>query len=387
MYLSSNIKKECVGCEACSNICPKQCIEMEMDEEGFYYPIVEENDCIHCHMCEKVCPLHNDEKANTIPEVYAVKHKDHQVHMESSSGGAFTAFAEWILRENGIVYASCFDSYNSVEMRRIDKEENLQQARKSKYVQSKMNDVHISVYEDLKAGKMVLYIGTACQCDSVLHYLEQKNVDTKYLYIVDIICHGVASPKIWSEYLQHHERCMHDTITHIDFRDKTNGWAPMRMNILFKNGKHYANYSRFDGYYRLFFGHFTLRPSCHSCNYTSIHRKTDLTIADFWGIKNIAPELYDKYGVSMVLASTDKGKFLLEKIKDTAVVNEVCCDDLSVYQPNLKRPTTPNKKRAEFWALYKKRGFEKAFKKYAKFSIIDRIIDDTKNIIVRIIRR
>ena len=387
MYLLTNIKEECVGCEACANACPRQCIHMKQDAEGFIYPFIKEDECIHCGICEKVCPIQKPKKEETEPVVYAVKHKDKGIQMESSSGGAFTAIAESVLRENGVVYASCFNTDKEVEINRIDKFSDLKKARKSKYVQSKMNKVHCSVIEDLRAGKTVLFVGTACQCDSIRCFLDVKKVDKSKFLLVDIICHGVASPKIWMEYLQQHEKMKKDKIVDIDFRDKSNGWAPMKMNITFQKSDNYKNYSRFDGYYRLFFGHYIIRPACHDCKYTTIHRKNDITIADFWGIKNISPELYDEYGVSMAMTNTEKGKLYIESIRSTAEVNRVNCDDISVYQPNLKRPTPPNRNRNKFWLLYAKSGFAKAFKKYGEFSTLDRFIDDVKNIIVRIVRK
>lgn len=389
MYLITGLDKECVGCEACSNICPKQCIRMEQDKEGFFYPTINNDLCINCHLCEKVCPIQISEikvQSENSADIFAVKHKDKRIQMESSSGGAFTAIAENVINQGGIVYASCFNMDNEVEICRIEKTSELTKARKSKYVQSKMNGVHNIIMEDLNSDKNVLFVGTACQCDSVRTFLNIKKVDCTKLLLVDIICHGVSSPQIWLEYLHQIEEKNNDKIVNIDFRDKTNGWAPMKMNISFKNSKNYEKYSRFDGYYRLFFGHYIIRPACHACRYTNMSRKTDITIADFWGIKDIAPELYDEYGVSMAIVNSEKGRFLIDQIKNVAEINKVRCDNISQYQPNLKRPTPPNKKRIDFWTMYSEKGFTKAFKKYGEFSIYDRVIDDIKNIVVRMIK-
>lgn len=387
MYLDSYQKDLCSGCEACINICPKQCIKMERDEEGFLYPTIDLTFCIKCNLCREICPIKKDNKFNIESRIFAVYHKNKKIHMESSSGGAFTAFAEKIIKKEGIVYASCFDELNLVKLKRIEKIKDLSYARKSKYVQSEMGKVHIQILNDLNLGKNVLFVGTPCQCDSIKNFLKMKNVNIDKLYLIDIICHGVASPIIWKEYLNYQSICQESDIKSVDFRDKSNGWTPMKMKIIFKNNKIYEKYSNLDGYYRLFFGHYIIRPSCHSCHYTDIKRVSDITIADFWGIKNIAPELFDEYGVSMVLSNTEKGKKMIQLIKEDVVMNEVFCDNLADYQPNLAKPTSKNKNREAFWNLYKKRGFKKAYKKYGVLGTMDKIIDDLKNIVVRIIKK
>lgn len=388
MYLETYKKKDCIGCEACANICPARCISMIKDDEGFFYPKINENKCIQCNKCKKVCPLENyevqDNRNNNY--VYAVRHKDKNIQMESSSGGAFTAIAQTILLNGGIVYGSIFNDDNLVQLNRITTQCDLKLARKSKYLQSKMNDIHVKICEDLKNDKTVLFVGTPCQIDSVNHYIRCANVNSDKLFLVDIICHGVASPLIWKEYINLQKEKNGSDIETMDFRDKSDGWAPMQMKLTFKNGKSYVNKSMFDAYYRLFFAHYIIRPSCHSCKYTTMKRKSDITIGDFWGIKDIAPSLYDEYGVSMALVNSDKGQKLMEKIKNKANVEKVFFDNILDYQPNLGRPTIKNKNREKFWKLYKKYGFTKVYKKYGILTPRKKFIDDCKNIIVKVMR-
>ena len=387
MYLKSGIKKECVGCEACANICPCDCLKMICDDEGFFYPSINKDKCINCGLCLNVCPIQADHQSCNVKKIYAVKHKDRKIQMESSSGVAFSALAEKIIADGGKIYASCFNDNKQVEFKKIENLSALKEARKSKYVQSKMNNVHLDIYKDLTNGETkVLFVGTACQVDSVKKYLRQKKCNIDNLYLVDIICHGVASPMIWKKYLEYQEHIYKAKITMVDFRNKGYGWTPMRMKLLFKNNEIYESSSRFDGYYRLFFGHYIIRPACHVCKYTNLDRESDITIADFWGIDEIDPEMYDFFGVSMALSNSQKGEDMIEKIKDNAVVKEVFCDNLHKYQPNLMRPTPENKKRGNFWKIYKKRGFDKAYKKFGIMNKKDIIIDDFKNNIKRVIR-
>ena len=217
-------KQDCCGCGACEQVCPKRCITMKPDEEGFLYPEVNADACVNCGLCEKVCPiLSAAERETQYPQaVYAAFAKDEQVRKNSSSGGIFTLLAEWVLAQGGTVYGAGFADDFSVHHIRIETPEQLYLLRGSKYLQSRMESAYRDAKTDLEAGRAVLFSGTGCQIASLKRFL-RKDYDN--LYAVDVLCHGVPSAKVWSFYLQEKEKMLKDKITAANFRNKKNGWS------------------------------------------------------------------------------------------------------------------------------------------------------------------
>ena len=214
-------KRNCCGCTACSQVCPKSCITMQIDEEGFKYPQVDANLCVDCGLCEKVCPYLNsypipEEK----PASFACKTKDDDLRGKSSSGGLFSVLATKIIQENGVVFGARFNEDWDVYHDYTETEAGLAEFRGSKYVQSDMGDCFAQVKNFLKTGRKVLFTGTPCQVAGLNHFIQKK---FENLYTVDFVCHCVPSPKVWKSYLK--EVRGNATITHISFRDKSEGWA------------------------------------------------------------------------------------------------------------------------------------------------------------------
>ena len=190
-------KKECCGCTACLHVCPVKCITMQEDEEGFFYPVIEKEKCIHCHKCEKVCPVRNADSINTKTETYVGYSKDDEIRKQSSSGGIFSVVAEWILLQNGVIFGAAFDQNFEVHHIAIETNGELGKLRGSKYVQSRLENVYPVVKQYLEIKRKVLFTGTACQIAGLKRYL---NKEYENLYTVDVLCHGVPSPKIWRMY-------------------------------------------------------------------------------------------------------------------------------------------------------------------------------------------
>lgn len=369
---------KCCGCEICVDVCPTKAIVMKEDEEGFKYLSIDNDKCINCGKCLKICPMRNNSfrtQKYERPLAYAVKHKNEQDRMESRSGGIFTALSDVVLNNNGIIYGCILnDNFEAIHYR-ADNKENRNMMRGSKYVQSSMKGISNQVIEDLKKGKIVMFTGTGCQIQGIRQAVPtnlQKN-----LLLVDIVCHGVPSPKIWREYLKYMSNKYKGNITAVDFRNKKEyGWKDhvesIEVNGIRHDSKVYTN---------LFYNHVIIRPSCFKCPYKNLNRPGDITIADFWGIDDAVSSFNDNKGVSLVLINNDVGKEYFEKSKESIIYNLV--DLEKTLQPPLKGNFIEPSNRRKFWNIYYTKGFEKAIESYGvrkKSSIRDRILRKIKKI-------
>ena len=243
------------------------------------------------------------------PKVFAVKHKDESTRAASRSGGIFTALSDQVLSNGGVVYGCVLtDKFDAVHIR-ADNEEDRNRMRGSKYIQSKLGDTFKSVRADLDAQKSVLFSGTSCQVAGLKKYLGKEY---KNLLCVDIVCHGVPSPKVWKEYLYWQEKKHKSKIVKVDFRNKKDyGWRAHKETLICENGKSVDS----TVFTTLFYGHGILRPSCYECPYKSVMHPGDITIADYWGIEKAAPEFDDNKGVSLVLVNSEMGALILNSVK------------------------------------------------------------------------
>lgn len=232
-------KQKCTGCGVCVSVCPKKCIKMVSDEEGFLYPVIDENLCIHCNLCKRKChalDIHEDNKY--IPKSFAAYSKNESVRSISSSGGIFYSLARNIIALNGVVYGVVVNPKNEVVHTRAESIDEIKPMLGSKYVQSRIDDnIYQGIKNDLKAGKSVLFSGTPCQCGAIRHFAEKLN--TEKLYLVSFVCHGVPSPLVWKQYIDWQIKQANSTVENVSFRDKTLGWGRFSMSINFKNGYRY----------------------------------------------------------------------------------------------------------------------------------------------------
>lgn len=362
-----NKKEDCCGCTACQNICPENAIKMQEDEEGFKYPFINQEACIGCKKCLKVCAFQKDyqrEKKLMNPLVYAVKHKDETVRMNSTSGGVFTAISDVILEEKGIVYGVAFNEDFKVVHRRATTKEGRDQFRGSKYVQSDLERIFKQIECDLESKK-VLFTGTPCQCEGLKSYLNAQKIDIKNLILCDIVCHGTPSPLMWEEHIKLSQKKENSNMLAYNCRSKIKGWHGHNEMNIFENGKKDWISALSQKHKVIFYSHNALRLSCHNCRYTKIDRDSDLTIADFWGIEKSMPEFDDNKGISLLLIHTKKGEMSFEKTKNGIEYKESNVKDC--LQPQLKYPSKVSFKRAEFWEDYKKHGYEYVAKKYGGY--------------------
>ena len=368
-----NAKDNCSGCHACANACPKNCIQMISDDEGFWYPQVDIEKCIDCGLCEKVCPIihkwHPDDSCMTT--AIAAINLNEEIRLKSSSGGIFTLLAENIIAKGGVVFGAAFaDDFKSVRHICVDDIANLDKLRGSKYVQSKIGDTYKQAKDYLDSGRKVLFTGTPCQIGGLYSYLRTPYEN---LFTQDIICHGVPSPMVWEKYIEEHERKASSKTNIVTFRNKENGWKAYSVFIGFDNYKEYLNNHSADMYIRAFLSDICLRPSCSNCQFKGVTRHSDITLADFWGIQNVLPELDDDKGTSLVLVHSDKGRYLLDKLSDKIKSQAVDIDIVEKYNPSVIKSVAANSKRSDFLKDIHKDDFEITVLKYTKKSLLKRL--------------
>ena len=302
----------CTGCAACVSVCPTGSISMREDREGFLQPHIDKKTCIGCHKCEKTCPILNPIHIPTDFETqaYAAINKDEDVRMRSSSGGIFHALAKWTIEHGGVVFGARFNDQWDVVHDYTETIEGIEPFMRSKYVQSRVGDTYKQAKAFLEQGRWVLYSGTPCQIGGLHQYLGK---DYERLIMVDLICHGVPSPGVWRKYLK--ETIKGDTLLDFNFRDKKDGWKEFQCvtttttTTTTRREQQMAN-----TFFRGFLKNVYLRQSCYKCAFKSIHRIADITLADYWGVQYLCPQMTDDKGTSLVFCHSVKGVKILQNL-------------------------------------------------------------------------
>lgn len=339
-------QKKCCGCTACQHTCPTKCITMQEDDEGFLYPVINEEKCIRCYQCEKVCPVIHPVKSSGKTETFVGYSNNEEVRKNSSSGGIFSVIAEWILQQNGVVFGAAFDEDFEVHHIAIKTKEELTKIRGSKYVQSRMENIYPEVKKYLENEYKVLFTGTACQIAGLMKYLN-KTYDK--LYTIDVLCHGVPSPKIWRMYLNGKKKQFHSSIEKIEFRNKKNGWKNYSVNILFSSQQSYFVHYFNDEFIRMFLENIDLRPSCYACPFKEFPRISDMTIGDCWGIENYMPDMDDDQGTSIIMIHSKNGKKLWSSIRKNLMIKEADMDKALPSMSESRRSVQKHPNRKKFW--------------------------------------
>ena len=360
--------KDCTGCWGCVNICPKSCITMKTNKEGFDYPIVNEDYCIKCKKCINICPILHKSEVDNNPIAYACFNKDEEVRRESSSGGIFTLIATNIIEDNGVVFGARFNDLFEVEHNYIESVEDIKVFRGSKYVQSKMGYTFTKVKKFLEDGRKVLFSGTPCQIGGLKSFLGK---DYKNLICIDIICHGVPSPLAWKKYKN--EISSGKKITDVSFRDKTYGWKDYSFRMDFEDGTRYFEKGAENKYIRGFIGDIYLRNSCYQCKFKSLHRLSDLTLADFWGIENINSDMDDGKGTSFVIVNSERGNNIFQQIKEKIELEKANLEEVIKYNMSAVRSSYKNPRREYFFRNINRFKFNKLVEKTFKGSIYSRL--------------
>ena len=356
-------KKNCCGCSACASVCPRHCITMVEDSEGFLYPQVDEEACVNCGLCEKVCNELQPYDTREPLQVLAAINKDEKVRQKSSSGGIFHLLAEKTIREGGVVFGARFDENWQVVIDYAEDMEGVEAFMGSKYVQARMENAYVDAKRFLNEGRKVLFSGTPCQVAG-LHKFLRKSYDN--LLSVDLICHGVPSPKGWRVYLEEVVK-QGQSISCVEFRNKEKGWKNFCFFLSHNGvGKTVSMLSPLseNHFMKAFLGNIILRPSCYECKVKDCSSQSDITIADFWGIETLFPQMDDNKGTGMVFVNTEKGKSVLDFAQMR--VAETTYDSIRPLNPACWRSAQPHSKREDF------------FRRLGERSVIDLINDCTK---------
>ena len=362
-------REKCTGCGACVNSCPKGCISFKLNKDGFYYPVVNDKECVLCNKCKAVCPILNEQKKHSSLTLYSAYSMDNDSILHSSSGAIFPLIAKHIIDLQGVVFGAAFSQdFTKVEHVCVQRVEDVVKLQSSKYVQSDIGLSYRLAKQFLDDGRYVLFSGTPCQIAGLYSYLGNKEYER--LFTQDIICFGIPSPFVWEKYVKE-IKSKYGDISYVNFRDKSTCWQDSCVKI----GNYVAKKSE-DYYMKSFLERYNVRESCFNCKFRDRHRISDITLADFWGIEEVSPRMYNKNGTSMIFVHSNKGEILFNAIKDKIVSNIEDADNSLRNNIRIEKNMDPNIDREEFLKHIKKYSVEKSYKlcnKEKRQSIIEKI--------------
>lgn len=348
--LSNTNKEECSNCGACYNVCPVDAIFLKQNEFGFEYPEVNEEKCLHCNKCATACKAVQRQKLNTTIEAYAATNLNKKTLMLSSSGGAFSALAEYVLSKSGVVCGCVYDDNLIPVHICTEKNEDVLLMRKSKYVQSDVGLVYREVLNKLKSGRLVLFTGTPCQIAGLYSVVGEKYDN---LITADLICHGVPSRELFKKFLEYLEIKYKTKIVHFDFRSKKYKWQ--RFTAEFKDNKgRTKNIGKVNEFYfSAFTGGNILRPNCFNCRFACGERVGDITLGDFWGHEALDLKCDKNNGISVLTINTKKAQTLLDVLSEKLIMERVDYKIVIAGNTCLRHPTLKGAKWEEYMKAIK----------------------------------
>lgn len=360
-------KEECCGCNACGDICPRNAISFKTDEEGFWYPVIDNEKCIDCGMCDKVCPIKTkpQSRSNNVsrPKCFAAEHKSIEVVFNSTTGGMFSALAEGMYSQKGYVGGAIHNEDFSVSHFVSNSRSDLQQLRRSKDLQSNAEGFYKKVKSLLENGERVLVCGVPCQIAALQNYVG-KNYDN--LITVDLVCAGVNSPKVWRKYLDYIEEKNGSKIIWTENKSKEYGWNKLTQKFIFENGEEYFDTDKTSLFtHGYIVSHLYCRPSCYECEFKGFPRIADITIGDFWGITKHSKNHNSNMGTNLVMINSSKGQRYFDKIKKRVNIEETPLEWALSGNPALTSSISRlSDKRAEFFEVLEAISFDELVKKY-----------------------
>ena len=372
-------KTKCTGCAACASVCPANSITMKEDKEGFLQPSIDKKKCIGCHKCEKICPILNKEtEREGETKAYAAINKDAAIRAKSSSGGIFHSLAKWMIeQQGGVVFGARFDDQWEVMHDYTETLEGIAPFMGSKYVQSRIGDSFRQAKRFLEDGRWVLFSGTPCQLGGLRAFLGKEY---ERLMQVDLICHGVPSPKVWRSYLKD---CVDGKIVSISFRDKKDGWKGLQNVSINTTTLNISEKQMANSFYRGFLRNVYLRKSCYDCQFRAYHRNSDITLADYWGVDKLCPEMFDNKGTSIVFAHTEKGRKCLEGLGDSVTFLPQTRENAVKYNPIMDRENPKDVKRKRFFRVFRWTSFRRAVFVIDKDTYVTRVLRKVNSLFIK----
>lgn len=348
---------ECTACSACAQVCKQEAIQMTADAHGFLHPVIDAKKCIGCQLCEKKCPIGKDDDGRNekASKVIAAWHKDEQIRMISSSGGAFTAIAEYVLSIGGVVWGAAYGEGLTLSYRCVERIEDIDKLRRSKYLQSKVDNAYLQIKKQLQDGKMVLFVGTSCHVRGLYQVVGQKLREN--LITADFICHGVPSPKVFADYVRWIEKKYGDKLVNFNFRDKRYGWDNGVLTVgTFEQIGERKFMDDENSYFTGMLNNMFIRECCYQCTSNGLKRHADFTIADFWGIGRNIPyehEAQKTKGISMVALNSEKARKLFEEdLQYRLEWTERTLEEAAAGNGNYEHSSHKNPKSEAFWGKY-----------------------------------
>lgn len=343
-------KAQCTGCTACASVCPHAAITMIADEEGFSYPRVSMDQCTGCGRCEDVCPVHKPavHAPHQPRQGFLARHGDAAVLADSTSGGFFTAMAEWTFQQGGVVCAATYDDAFRVLHAFAEQGDDLHRFRGSKYVQSDLNDCFPRTKALLEAGRVVTFVGTPCQVYGLKAFLGKAYAG---LYTVDLVCHGVPSPKLWDAYLQYQQTKHRARVCDVSFRSKAYGYHSSTMKLVFENGREYKQGGKVDVFLRSFYADAASRPSCYACPYKVLERCSDFTIYDAWHAHQLLnePRQDDDRGYTNIIVHTQRAARIMDQLPSLCFSQVDVEQAIALDGAMVRRSATPHPTRKIFY--------------------------------------
>lgn len=323
-------KNDCCGCELCAQSCPRGIIKMGEDEQGFLYPIIEDDStCINCKKCLKVCPMKTPGRpGNQITKTYSFSLSETEDLKRSASGGMATALSRLFIGKGGVVYGVRYDeTFYRIVFSRAESLGDLEAFRGSKYAQATKKDIYAGIKEDLKNNREVLFIGLPCETAAVYHaFGEHEN-----LYTASLICHGPTSQKVHRDYIKNLPHSEASRLNSLSVRYKKTGWKPYYIHAEYNDGNSFDEVFSSSDYGIAFL--YLKRPSCRTCRYKygdkEFGLQADLTIGDFHGVDKKSKQ-YNPWGVSQGSVHTEKGEYLISLLEGEYELSTIPFDTIKV---------------------------------------------------------
>lgn len=356
-------KSKCCGCSACSEICPKGCIEMKADQEGFLYPTVDNAECINCGRCEKVCPILNKcEIHNELKQTYAVQNIDKAILKESTSGGFYTALSEWVIDSGGVVFGASYNDSYYISHSMVDKKENLSTFRNSKYTQSDIAGTYKACKKKLEGGMLVCFSGTPCEIAGLNSYLG-KRYDN--LILTDVVCRGVPSPLLFKKYIDWNGGAAQ--IKDVKFRDKKYGYYSSTMSIYKQDGSVIRREIITDPMISFFFRDLCSRPSCYDCQFKTKDRVSDFTMFDCWHANQYSNE-FGCNGATAVVARNERAVQIMDELLSNKLKGLKIDFNTAIYNDGMLmfKCADMNPERDAFFSMMENESFQALLDKYMK---------------------